>query len=230
MHVLRGRASTPAADARVTEDALGRAAGANEVVVRVWRPHRQVAFGLRDTNARGYDEARRIARSRGFAPVERSVGGRAVAHTGSTLAFARCRPVDGQRRGLRKRYRAASRDVRDALETLGVDATAGEPEESFCPGTHSLRAGGKIVGIAQRVRGGAALVSGIVVVDDPDVMTEVLDPVYAALGVPFDPGTVGSVAAAGGPGEPTPVARAVEDALVDGTPRSIARVDDRDSR
>lgn len=230
MHVLRGRPSTPAANQRIIDEMIRRAAEGGEESVRVWRPRRHVAFGPRDTNDPAYPEARRIAESRGFVPVERSVGGRAVAHTGATLAFARCHAVDAPRRDLRTRYRVASRDVRAALETIGVDATTGEPDDSFCPGTHSLQADGKIVGIAQRVRRGAALVSGVIVVADREAMAEVLEPVYEVLGVPFDPSTVGSIAAAGGPSEPAPVARAIERAFVDDGTRATEWIGDRDRR
>lgn len=224
MRVLRGRAETIAADRQVVAAALARAADGGEPVVRAWRPHRQVAFGRRDANVDGYEDARRIASERGFDPVERSVGGRAVAYTGATLAFARCEPADDPRAGIDERYEAASRDVEAALDSLGVDAERGEPADSFCPGTHSLRADGKLVGIAQRVREDAALVSGVVVVRDHDAIADVLDPVYAALGVPFDPSTVGSVARAGGPDDPETVARSLEDALVGDRPRSVETV------
>lgn len=230
MHVLRGRPPTPAENEGITDDMIRRAAEAGEESVRVWRPHRQVAFGPRDANDPAYPEARRIAESRGFEPVTRSVGGRAVAHTGATLAFARCHAVEAPRRDLRKRYRAASRDVRTALESIGVDATAGEPADSFCPGTHSIQAGGKVAGIAQRVRDGAALVSGVVVVADREAVADVLEPVYEVLGVPFDPGTVGSIAAAGGPSEPAPVARAIERALLGDGATATEWIGDRDRR
>ncbi len=72
--------------------------------------------------------------------------------------------------------------------------------------------GGKVAGIAQRVRQDAALVSGCVTVAQRGPIRAVLAPVYDALGVPFDPDTVGSVAAAGGPDDPA----AVRDALTAG--------------
>jgi len=77
---------------------------------------------------------------------------------------------------------------------------------------------GKLAGLAQRVRADAALVSGCVVVTPTDAgaIAAVTEPVYDALSVRFDPASVGSVAAAGGPANPDAVARAVEDAFVDG--------------
>ncbi|MGB9964242.1 lipoate--protein ligase family protein [Halobacterium sp. CBA1126] len=198
MRVLRGRAADPDADRAATRDLLEWVAEAGEPAVRVWAPGRQLAFGRRDANSDGYDAAREAAREHGFPPVERSVGGRAVAYTDSTLAFARITPVDGARTGLQERYDAMVADVLDALAAVGVDASGGEPPESFCPGDHSVSAAGKLAGIAQRVTRDAALTSGVLVVDDREEIAAVLAAVYPKLGVPFDPKSVGSVAAAGG--------------------------------
>jgi lipoate-protein ligase A len=180
----------------------------------VWTPGRQVAFGRRDTREEGYERAREAAASHGFPTVERSVGGRVVAYTDSTLAFAHAVPVGDERAGLDARYEGATNAVLRALRDLGVTAWRGEPEASFCPGAHSVQRDGKLVGVAQRVRQGAALVSGIVVVDDADEIAAVLAPVYDALDLPFDPDSVGSVARAGGPSDPDEVARALEAVFV----------------
>ncbi len=225
--VFRGRAETIDADREVSERLLDVAA-AGDPAVRVWTPHRQVAFGRRDACLEGYDRARDVARERGFPPVERSVGGRAVAYDGATtLAFARAEPVADFRRGTDERYERLTSDVERALEGLGVALERGEPEDSFCPGTHSLQAGGvaagKLVGIAQRVRSDAAVASGILIVDDGELV-DVLEAVYGALAVPFDPDSVGSVAAAGGPSDPDRVREALEDALVGGRRRVAERV------
>jgi lipoate-protein ligase A len=116
-------------------------------------------------------------------------------------------------------------DLHGALEALGVDAREGEPPGAFCPGAHSLSTdAGKVVGIAQRVRQGSAAVAGIVVVRDHAAIAAVLEPVYGALGVPFDAASVGSVAASGGPADPTRVARAVESALVGGRDARVERL------
>jgi len=198
MRVFRGRAGDPDADRATTRDLLDSVAETGEPAVRVWAPGRQVAFGRRDVNSDGYDAAKRAAREHDFPPVERSVGGRAVAYTGTTLAFARITPVEGLRKGLEERYDAMVADVVDALAAVGVDAAEGEPPASFCPGDHSVSADGKLAGIAQRVTKDAALTSGVLVVDGRDEIADALAAVYAALDVPFDPASVGSVAAAGG--------------------------------
>ncbi|ELY65025.1 lipoyl protein ligase domain-containing protein [Natrinema versiforme] len=222
MRVFRGRAASIEADRDASRRLLSVAAG-GEPAVRVWTPHRQVAFGRRDTRLEGFDRAREAARERGFPPIERDVGGRAVAYDGErTLAFARAEPIADFRTGSTARYERATADLERALRTLGLEPSRGEPEESFCPGTHSLSATDasadgrrrKLVGIAQRVRADAALVAGVVLVANRDELAGVLEGVYDALGVALDPATVGTVAGAGGPTDPEPVRAAIEDALL----------------
>ncbi|RKD93374.1 lipoyl protein ligase domain-containing protein [Halopiger aswanensis] len=220
MRVFRGRASTIDAD-RAASERLLEVAADGEPAVRVWRPHRQIAFGRRDARREGYDRAREAARAAGFPPVERDVGGRAVAYDGATtVAFARAEPVADFRRGTTARYERLTGDVERALADLGVATERGEPDDAFCPGTHSLSVdseGGerrKLVGIAQRVRQDAAVGAGIVLVDGREELATVLETVYNALSVPLDPATVGTIAAAGGPADSDRVRAALERALV----------------
>lgn len=204
---------------------LDRTAATGEAAVRAWRPHRQLAFGRRDSRVDNYDVAKRAASACGFDPVERSVGGRAVAYTGNTVAFAHAVPLEDMRVGMDDRYEAATKAVQRALWRLGVPALRGEPDESFCPGDYSLQREGKIVGVAQRVQKHAALVSGVIVVRDHGEISGVLDPVYAAIDVPFDPDSVGSIARAGGTDDPDKVARTVEELLVGDRDAEIVDVD-----
>jgi lipoate-protein ligase A len=234
MRVIRGRAPTPDADREATRGLLDTVAETGEPAVRAWAPHRQLAFGRRDANEAGYDDARAAASGRGFPPVERSVGGRAVAYTGTTVAFATLEPTDDSRTGITDRYEEAVETVIDALDSLGVNADRGEPPDSFCPGDYSIAARcgshggefGKLAGIAQRVTAGAAMVSGVVIVADRDEIRAVLSPVYDALDVPFDPESVGSVSTADGPADPEPVARALEDAIVDDRKAVVESLDE----
>lgn len=191
--------------------------------IRVWPPGRQLAFGRRDANADGYERAREIAAEHGFPPLERSVGGRAVAYADSTLAFAHAVPTDGSRTGIDERYAAAVETVVAGLSNCGASVEAGEPPDAYCPGDYSVQAsdGGKIAGIAQRVKQNAALVAGSVTVAEHEALREVLLPVYDALGVPLNPDSVGSVAAAGGPSDPDAVRTALEDALVGDREREV---------
>jgi lipoate-protein ligase A len=215
VRVVRGRAASVEADREFTADLLA-GAKTGQPALRVWRPHRQVAFGPRDIHSDGYDRAREIADERGYAVCERSVGGRAVAYTGTTVAFARIEPVDDMREGVQQRYATARVDLRAALGDLGVDARRGEPEGSFCPGSQSLQAGrsGKLVGIAQRVQQDAAMVAGVVIVDDHTEIAETLAPIYDALDLDFDPRSVGSIAKAGGEPDPVGAILRIEDELL----------------
>ncbi|MFD1587955.1 biotin/lipoate A/B protein ligase family protein [Halorientalis brevis] len=227
MRVVRGRGDDIEADRSVTQRLLAWAGTAGEPAVRVWRPHRQVAFGPRDANSDGYEQARQAAADQGYAVSERQVGGRAVAYTGDTIAFARIEPTDDGRQGIEERYAAVRVDIRDALRELGVDADRGEPDETFCPGSYSLQApGGKLVGIAQRVTGDAVLVAGLIVVDGHDEIADVLDPVYDALSISFDPDTVGSIERGGGKVDPVAIIMRVEDALVGDHLGTVEWVDD----
>lgn len=231
MYVYRGRATDVSQDRTVSERLLEHAAAGNPAV-RVWTPHRQLAFGRRDRRLEGYDRARERARERGFPPLEREVGGRAVAYDGeTTVAFARATPVTDLRRGTDERYERVTGAVEAALAELGLESVhRGEPANSFCPGAHSLsvaRGSGlkKVVGIAQRVRQDAALTAGIVLVDGRDELARSLEPVYDALEVSFDRSSVGSIATAGGPTDPETVQVALEDTLVGDRPTTVRPVE-----
>ncbi|MBB6646793.1 lipoate--protein ligase family protein [Halobellus sp. MBLA0160] len=219
VRVVGGRAADPNADRAAVDAALRVAVGESTPVVRAWKPHRHVAFGRRDAREEGYDRARSAAEEHGYRPIERSVGGRAVAYSGTTVAFAAAIPTPDPRSGIGARYDAATSGVVRALRTLGVPARRGEPDAAFCPGEHSVQAHGKIAGIAQRVRRDAALVSGIVITTDHEAIAAVLDPIYEALGVPFDPDSVGSVARSGSTAAPDPVVDALLDAFCSGLKR-----------
>lgn len=232
MRVLRGRLDDPTADRAATDRLREWVAGSGEAGLRVWYPPKQVVFGRVDRHASGYDAARAAARERGFPTVERAVGGRAVAFAGGTLAFVRATPTTDGRRGVGSRYDEAIEQLRDALADLGVDARPGEPPASFCPGSHSLQADGKVAGLAQRIRSDVTVVGGVVVVDDPEAVAAVLAPVYEALGVSFAPDSVGSLATAGGPTDRERVRARVESALVTGETdvRRVDRVSPREPR
>jgi hypothetical protein len=70
----------------------------------------------------GYEQGSRVARERGFEPVEREVGERAIACTGSTVVFAHCRSVGNPRGGLEERCKYLTSDVLTALHGINVRA------------------------------------------------------------------------------------------------------------
>jgi hypothetical protein len=76
-----------------------------------------------------------------------------------------------------------------------VDARVGEVPGEYCPGGYSVNARGstKLAGLGQRLIAGGAHVGAVIVVDRADLVREVLGPVYAALGLDWDPAAVGAV-------------------------------------
>ena len=76
-----------------------------------------------------------------------------------------------------------------------MDARVGAVAGEYCPGEYSVNARGarKLMGVGQRVIRGAAHVGGVIVVRDAARVRSVLEPVYAAMGVAWDPGTAGAV-------------------------------------
>jgi lipoate-protein ligase A len=96
--------------------------------------------------------------------------------------------------GIQERFADEARRQADALRSLGVDARVGEVAGEYCPGEFSVNARGrvKLIGAAQRIVRGAWLLSSVVVVQA--ALRAVLEDVYGALGLEWDPATVGAVA------------------------------------
>lgn len=193
MPATRNEHEDAEAEHRYTESLLERTASEGERLVHAWHPHPQVAFGRRDLTQPGFSDAVAAAERHGLPDTVRTVGGRAVVHTGGTAAFAVAEPVEDMAEDLRGRYQRVTDAVRDGLgELTGTEIGCGRLERSFCPGEHSLSVGGrKLGGVAQRVQRNAALVSGVVLVQDRKTTKEILGEVYGALGLEFDPRTVG---------------------------------------
>jgi lipoate-protein ligase A len=211
-----GRGPTPTADRERSLELLELTADRETPHLRVWRPPRHVAFGRRDCSREGYDRAREHVQQKDIPAIERTTGGHAVFFTGNTVSVVLATPIDDARSGITERYERATDRFRAGLSELGVDVTEGEPDGAFCPGTHSLSGEGKIVGLAQRVRRDVAVLAGIVVVSDHEEIDAVLGPVYDALDIPFETGSTGSIARAGGVSAPEAVVTALEECLAAG--------------
>lgn len=97
--------------------------------------------------------------------------------------------------GVTRRFEEMAGLLARAFGRLGVDARVGEVAGEYCPGEHSVNARGaaKLVGLGQRVVKDGAYVGGVVVVAGAERVNEVLAPVYAALGLEWDPATTGSL-------------------------------------
>src|SRR5690606_12418828 len=99
------------------------------------------------------------------------------------LSFAVAVPCRDRTLILRN-FETLTEGVRRGLRRLGLDAVFGEAPGSFCPGPYDLMVDGfKVAGVAQALRGGFALVSGMVLVSqDPVPVTDLLNRFYAAAG------------------------------------------------
>jgi octanoyl-[GcvH]:protein N-octanoyltransferase len=187
----------PALDTAVSRATMQRvAAGELPETLRLIRPARAVAFAKRDALAPGYREAVAAAHAAGFESVMRLAGGRAAVFSEDTLELAHAVPDPDARSGIHPRFESTAGRLVRALGRLGVDARVGEVPGEYCPGRWSVNARDaiKLTGTGQRVIGGGAHVGTVIVVDGAADVRSVLEPVYAALGLDWDPATVGSVA------------------------------------
>ncbi|ABG03924.1 biotin/lipoate A/B protein ligase [Rubrobacter xylanophilus DSM 9941] len=172
-------------------------AGERGPTALLWRSPRYVAVTRPETRLAGFAEAARAARRLGFPVLVRNSGGGAVAANEGSLSFSLTLPVGDLRQGLYERYAEGVELVVAALRRLGVAAEGGEVEGEFCPGAYSVRSGGargvKHAGLAQRVTRRAARLEALVLAERTAELVPVLELVYAALGRPFRPGSVGDL-------------------------------------
>ncbi len=198
---------------------LRRVAGGRlEPTVRLHRTAPILAFGRLDKLHPGYAEAVRIARDRGYEPVERLAGGRAAVFHEGTISFSHAVASADAYAGTRPRFEAMAERIATALRTLGAAARVGEVEGEYCPGAFSVNARGeaKLAGIGQRVIAGGAHLGAVIVVRGAGAIRAVLEPVYEALELDWRPSTAGSLALElGDDDEPLPAASA--DPLIERT-------------
>ncbi|MFB9375906.1 biotin/lipoate A/B protein ligase family protein [Kineococcus gynurae] len=163
--------------------------------VRITRPAATAAFSRRDALLPGFATAAGRARDRGFAPVVRPVGGRLAPYHPGCLVVDVVGRAEDVRTGAIPRFEAFAQGLAEEFRAGGIDARVGEIPGEYCSGRHSINVAGayKIVGTAQRQVRGGFLVSAVVVVRDPEPLADVVGATYAALGLPVDPATVGSL-------------------------------------
>jgi lipoate-protein ligase A len=194
--VRSGAAGSAALELAVSHALLNRvAAGELPSTLRVYRPAPAVAFGKLDTLRPGYGAAARAARAHGYEPVLRLPGGHAAAYHARSLAIDVVWALEDPVVGTHDRFATEGERLAGALRTLGVDARVGQVPGEYCPGDYSVNARGrvKLVGTAQRLVRGAALLGASIVVGDGPGIRAVLDDVYAALELPWDAATAGAV-------------------------------------
>jgi len=186
----------PALDAAVSRALMLRvAAGELPETLRIAVPGTTVAFAKRDAVAPGYDEAVRAARERGFEATLRLAGGRAAVFHEGTMEIGHAVPDDEPRARIHPRFESTAGRLARALAELGVDARVGEVAGEYCPGRYSVNARGavKLAGIGQRLVGGGSHTGVVLVVEGEERVNEAIEPVYAALGLDWDPAVTGSV-------------------------------------
>jgi octanoyl-[GcvH]:protein N-octanoyltransferase len=195
--------------ALLEEVARGRRRG----VVRAYSPLPTVAFSRRDTFLPGFADAMQAARRHGFTPVIRAAGGRAAAYDEGCLIVDEIMPAADAMAEIRERFADGAALQASALRTLGVDARVGAVAGEYCPGEFSVNARGatKLIGSAQRIIRGGWLFAAVVVVASAERLRPVLEDVYAALGLDWEPATTGSIAAEA----PGTTVKAVEQAVLD---------------
>lgn len=194
--VRSGPAGSAALELAVSHALLTRvASGALPSTLRVYRPAPAVAFGKLDTLRPGYGAAVAAARAHAYEPVLRLPGGHAAAYHAESLAIDVVWALEDPVVGTHDRFRDEGRRLAGALRTLGVDARVGQVAGEYCPGDYSVNARGrvKLIGTAQRLVRGSALLGASIVVGDGPGLRAVLDDVYAALEFPWDATTAGAI-------------------------------------
>lgn len=195
--LLGGLGREPALEVALAQVLLEMVArGQRGPVLRCYRPPRTVAFGRRDTFLPGFASAARAARKHGFEPVIRAPGGRAAAYDEGCLVIDEIMPAEDSLTGIWDRFAREAERQAQTLRSLGIDARVGEVPGEYCPGAFTVNAGGtkKLIGAAQRVVRGAWLLSTVLVVESAAHMRSVLESVYHALELDWDPATVGAIA------------------------------------
>jgi lipoate-protein ligase A len=186
----------PALDIALSHALLGRVAR-DEIppTVRLYRPGPTLAFGRLDSLRPGFAEAGAAARDAGFEPIVRLAGGHAAAYHEQSLIYEEITTQDDATASLHDRFRDGADLLADAIAAFGVDAHVGEIPGEYCPGSYTISAAGriKLVGTAQRVVRGGALLSAFVLVAGGERLRAVLFDVYRALELAWDPATAGAL-------------------------------------
>lgn len=169
----------------VVAEAVAHAVGAGEasptVIIRRQAPY--ALLGPQDARLPQLEQGLAVLQAAGLPVYERIAGGTAVILDEGCLSFAVTRPCRDLT-SIHRNFRELSAGVIEAIKDLGAEADFGAAPGSFCEGDYDLVVGGmKVAGIAQALRRGFTLVSGMLLVNqDPVPVTEVLNRFYSAAG------------------------------------------------
>jgi octanoyl-[GcvH]:protein N-octanoyltransferase len=187
---------SPVDDIQVSRDLLA-AVGSLPVpvrLIRIYRPRPTVAMTARERHLPGFADACAASRDRGFTPVVRLTGGRAVAYDETSLVVEIYdSEIPGERKpDHREVFATIGEAFASALVTTGIDARVGAVPGEYCPGDFSVNARGrvKLVGTAQRVTRGARLVGASLALGQTDRLRDVLTEVNGHLDLDWDPATL----------------------------------------
>lgn len=198
LNVISGHLTGDAALDTATSRAILQRVSAGDLpeILQVGMPHRVVAFGKHDAISPGFNEAVTSAVASGFDPTIRIAGGRAVVFHPGTVRFAWTLPDNEPAKNMHARFEQLANAVVEALGRLDVEARVGELPDEYCAGKYSvhIQGGGKVMGVGQRLTKHASQIGGMIVVNDPLTINEVLEPIYRMLDIPFDLSRTGSVA------------------------------------
>ena len=190
---------TPVAGSALADQAISRglleqvAAGELDGALRIWAPEPALALSRLDELRPGAAAARAAAERAGVEAVRRVSGGHAVVVGPGSFCVGIAEPA-ATFEGTQERYERLTAALLRAFGAVGVQAEQGELAGEWCPGAWSIRARGvKLAGLAQRAIKGAAWADAIVDLAPDKRSRQLLVDVYAALELPLDPSTVGSL-------------------------------------
>lgn len=190
-HARPGRADTA-----LVRERLSRLVEQGPATLQLAEPLPTAAFSRRDLLLPGYAAAEQVVVDHGYAPIVRPVGGHLAVYGAGDLVVHHWARHPSPRDGVRARFALFGEAVAGALRSLGVDARVGPVPGEYCDGEFSVNEAGrtKLVGTGQRIVRSGYLVSAAVMVHSPEPARAALTAAYDALGLPFDPRTVGCVA------------------------------------
>lgn len=153
------------------------------VIIRRQQPY--ALLGPKDSRLPELEQGLAVLQAADLPVYERIAGGTAVILDDGCVSFAVARPCRDLTT-IHRNFHELSAGVIEAVKQLGAAATFGAAPGSFCEGGYDLVVDGiKIAGIAQALRRGFALVSGMLLVNqDPVPITDVLNKFYTAAGEP----------------------------------------------